>query len=71
MSERFPPSPRPIRERFPAVSLMMAHPDADAQHPGPRIRYALIEFPEYSLCHRSGHDCKRWYLRPTIDYLVD
>ena len=20
---------------------------------------------------RSGHDCKRWYLRPMIDYLVD
>jgi hypothetical protein len=19
----------------------------------------------------SGHDCKRWYLRPMIDYLVD
>jgi hypothetical protein len=20
---------------------------------------------------RSGHDCKRWYLGPMIDYLVD
>jgi hypothetical protein len=20
---------------------------------------------------RSGHGCKRWYLRPMIDYLVD
>ena len=36
------------------------------------MRYAPPPTRGITTMHvRSGHDCKRWYLRPMIDYLVD
>jgi hypothetical protein len=41
-----------------------------AGHPSKTIARKL-RISEGTMHVRSGHDCKRWYLRPMIDYLVD